>query len=798
MDIKVALCLIVKGSDSEADHLKRCLTSVKGHVDGIFLNVNAKPGHKPSKKVMRVAREFTNNVITTEWHDNFAEARSVNFAQVPADYTHIMWLDTDDVVDHPDKIRKLCAASSVDGIFVDYLYDRDDAGNPTTVHMVNRIVRNNGAFVWKGSIHETLIETRGAAKGSTTEMQVIHQADETRKDQSTKRNIVMLKKQIDSEADNPDPRTIYYLARAYADDGDHASAKPLFEMYLEMSGWDQERSAAHKRLGAMYEDEGDTTTAKHHYMLAIGEDPDNPEPRIAMGGLEFKLKQYKKAAGWLEGVLAMEKNRTTLERNPRGYTFMTHWMLSETYVNMGGEYLDKAYDQAKKALSYRKKDKTVKEFVQMIEHVLRQKKLVESVIEIAKALKKGKEDDKIKLLAQAAPKLIEDNPLIIRLREPDAFTWPRKSVAIFCGSGVIEEWGPWSLKDGIGGSEEAVIRISKHLANLGYKVTVFASVGNNAGLHEGVMWRNHEECNLDDNFDVFIAWRAPFLFDKKINARKNYLWLHDVMEPGEFTPERIANFDKCIVLSKYHRSLFPMIPDEKIMLSANGIDPLEFMTGQNNIGDVEIGGDDPAEPNEKIYRLNDAKRDPHKMIYTSSHVRGLAYLYRIWPDVKRAVPDATLDVYYGRESYDTVHRGNPERIQWMDSMIAKAKELDGVTDHGKVGQDEIVRHTFESGLWVYPCPFPEISCITAMKMQAGGAVPVASNYAALEETIQYGHKQELGEFDDEDLEKYKQSLIWWLTHPEEQEKVRPEMMAWSRKHYDWRNVAEQWVGEFER
>jgi len=781
MEPKVALCLIVKGSDSEADHLKRCLTSVKDHVDGIFLNTNAKPGHKPSKKVVRVAREFTDDIITTEWHDNFAEARNANFAQVPQDYTHIMWVDTDDVVEHPDKIRKLCAVGGVDGIFVDYYYDHDDMGNPTTVHMVNRIVRNNGAFVWKGSIHETLIDTRSTAKGSTTEMQVVHKADAKRAADSVKRNIVMLKKQIDAEADSPDPRTIYYLARAYADDGDHESAKPLFEMYLEMSGWDQERSAAHKRLGKIYEDEGDTTKAKEHYMLAIGEDPDNPEPRIALGGVEFKLKQYKKAAGWLEGVLAMEKNLTTLERNPMNYTFTTHWLLSETYINMGGKWLDKAYEQAKKALSYRKKDKTVREFVQMIEHVLQQKKLVENVIEIAKALKKGKEDDKIKLLAQSVPKVIEDNPLIVRLREPDSWTWPKKSVAIFCGSGVIEEWGPWSLKDGIGGSEEAVIRISRHLRDLGYKVTVFASVGNNAGLHEDVMWRNHEECNLDDSFDVFIAWRAPFLFERKISARKNYLWLHDVMEPGEFTPERIANFDKCIVLSKYHRSLFPMIPDEKIMLSANGIDPGEFFQRE-----CVPKGDYPLQP----------ERDPHKMIYASSHVRGLAYLYRIWPDIKKAVPDATLDVYYGRESYDAVHRGNPERIQWMDGMIAKAKELDGVTDHGKVGQDEIVRHTFESGLATYPCPFPEISSISMMKMQAGGAIPVASNYAALDETIQFGYKQEFGEFSDVDLEKYKKKLIWWLQHPEEQEKVRRKMMSWARQQFDWRKVAEQWDGEF--
>lgn len=189
------------------------------------------------------------------------------------------------------------------------------------------------------------------------------------------------------------------------------------------------------------------------------------------------------------------------------------------------------------------------------------------------------------------------------------------------------------------------------------------------------------------------------------------------------------------------------------------------------------------------------KRDPHKMVYTSSHVRGLAYLYEIWPEVKKAVPDATLDVFYGRESYDAVHKGNPERMKWMDDMIDKARKLDGVTDHGKVGQDRIVREFFSAGIWPYPCPFPEIYCITAIKAQACGAVPVGSTTAALDETIQFGHKQEFGEFDDADLKKYKESLIWWLQHPEEQDKIRPEMMEWARSK-SWKAVAEQWAAEF--
>ena len=512
--------------------------------------------------------------------------------------------------------------------------------------------------------------------------------------------------------------------------------------------------------------------------MAIAEDPDNPEPRVNLGSLELELQQFHKARRHLEYVETMEKDLTTLERNPMSYTLRTHLLLIDTYVGLGGKFLDKAVEQGDKALKYTK-NKDIKKYVKTIKKVVEDKKLLEHYAYVAKALKKNKQEAELKFLLEAVPKQLDDNPLIVQMRNQNGpFTWPEKSVVIFTGDTVVEKWGPWSLKEGVGGSEEAVIRLSQHLKDLGYKVVVFGKPSEKAGEYDGVQWRNFWEVNLEDNFDIFIGWRNPALFDRKIKARKSYLWLHDVMEKGEFTEERLANLDKVMVLSDYHRNLFPMIPDEKIFLTANGIDPADF--------EKEDGKH---------------KRDPHKLVYMSSHVRGLAYLYKIWPDIKKAVPKATLDVFYGRETYDAVHKGNPERIQWMDNMQRQAKELDGVTDHGKISQDRIVQEIFKSAIWPYPCPWPEIYCITAIKAQAGGAIPVTTDYAALDETVQFGYKHhipnEISEFTDDELEVYKEKLIWWLQHPEEQEKIRGDMESWARSK-SWRAVAEQWDGDFKK
>lgn len=775
--MKIAAILIVKSVDEEANHLQNCLESIKGHVDGIFLNLNHKPPQKPSEKVRAVAEQYTNNIIETKWHDNFAEARNANLAQVPEDYDWIIWLDVDDTIDHPEKIREVAKESSAyDCVYVDYEYDHDEHGNVTTLHMVGRLFKNNGSHHWnpKTKIHETLIETRASIQGMTQDFKVIHHAPEERTRQSFERNIKMLESQLKEEAKDPDPRTFFYLGSAYMDAGDNESALELLSDYLTMSGWDQERSLALVKMGRIYLEKGDTTEAKNCFARSVAEDPDNPEPRIELGSLEIELEQYKKAVSWLEYVLKMEKNQTTLEINPLNYTFRTYFLLAEAYLNMGGKFLDKAEKYARKAMRYKKKDAKVVEYCEVIISVNKDRKELETLMREFKKLKKKK--DKLEFLDKI-PDHLADNPVVSRLRQSLApFKWPKDSIAIMTGDTAIDEWGPWSLKDGIGGSEEAIIRIAPKLAKLGYKVVVFGKPGPRTGIYEGVQWRNYWDCNLEDKFDIFVAWRAPFIFERKIKSRKSYLWLHDVMEVGEFTPNRLANLAKVMVLSKYHRSLFPNIPDDKILLSANGIDPDEF-----NL---------------------DVERDPHKIFYGSSHVRGLAYLYKVWPEVKKAVPEATLDVYYGRESYDKVHRGNPERIKWMDDMVQTAKELDGVTDHGKIGQDEIVRKMFASGIWAYPCLWPEIYCITAIKAQASGCIPVSTDFAALDETIQFGskiHGEPLpnggGDYSKKFLKEYTDLLIWWLTHPEEQEKERAEMMEWAKTN-SWARVASDWNREF--
>lgn len=188
-------------------------------------------------------------------------------------------------------------------------------------------------------------------------------------------------------------------------------------------------------------------------------------------------------------------------------------------------------------------------------------------------------------------------------------------------------------------------------------------------------------------------------------------------------------------------------------------------------------------------------RDPHLIVYGSSYDRGLEHLLAMWPEIKEAVPDAKLNIFYGWDLFDVGYRDNSERMAWKERMNELMKQ-DGITHLGRISHEAVKKEFEKAGIWAYPTHFGEISCITGMKAQAYGAVPCVVNYAALQETVQYGVKIEGDIWDPETKELYKGALIALLNDEKHQEEVRKEMMPWAQEKFAWSNVAKQWDEEF--
>lgn len=190
-------------------------------------------------------------------------------------------------------------------------------------------------------------------------------------------------------------------------------------------------------------------------------------------------------------------------------------------------------------------------------------------------------------------------------------------------------------------------------------------------------------------------------------------------------------------------------------------------------------------------------RDPHLIVYGSSYDRGLEHLLKMWPEIKESVPDARLRIFYGWTLFDIGYADNPERKAWKEK-INKLMQQDGIVHLGRISHGAVEMEFERAGIWAYPTHFGEISCITAMKAQAMGAVPCVIDYAALKETVQFGVKIKGDIYDQETKELYKNALIGLLNDPKYQDEVRKEMIPWARENFAWGNVADQWDQEFRR
>jgi hypothetical protein len=81
----------------------------------------------------------------------------------------------------------------------------------------------------------------------------------------------------------------------------------------------------------------------------------------------------------------------------------------------------------------------------------------------------------------------------------------------------------------------------------------------------------------------------------------------------------------------------------------------------------------------------------------------------MWPSIKKEIPEATLNCYYGWKLFQSFYANNPERMKWKANM-EKLMQQDGITEHGRVSKSELIKAQKECGIWAYPTHFEEINC----------------------------------------------------------------------------------------
>jgi glycosyltransferase involved in cell wall biosynthesis len=767
--MKIALALIVKGSDSEARLLDRCLENVSPYVDGIFITSTYKDS--PNELIGAVGAKYNAVVTPFKWTSDFAEARNFSFSQVPSEYDYIMWCDADDVWRGLETLKEKIEATKKDAYAFWYLYDFDEYNEPIVAHKKTMIVRNDGSAKWEGAIHEDLVPQRQLDIAFIEGIDRMHLTTEERVLDNSIRNAEIAKKAVKN---NPsDPRSYWNYANSLVGVAKYKEAAKVFDKFIKSSESEDEVYLAHTRLASVYTSIGNRELALNELYIAMGLKPVYPDAFLQAGALFFDMKNYQKAEEYIiHGIARPPSYKSMIVFNPRDYDYNPLMLLAKTYFAMSRP--DKAVEPLEGCLKIYPNHSFVKE---LLAEMKKESKILQESVVKAQELEKIEDKEELKKQLDALPEDIKTHPAICHIRNKNFVkdTSSGKDLVIYCGM-TDHEWNPDLFKTkGFGGSEEAVVHISKKFAEKGYNVTVYNNCGAVEMERDGVKWRPFWSFNVRDKQDVLIIWRHPKLLDYDLNATKVYIDMHDVVPHMEFTEKRLAKIEKMFVKTKFHRSLFPNIPDEKIAVVPNGLNLADF--------------------------TETPEKDPYLIINTSSPDRSMDILPEIFRRVKEKVPQAKLKWAYGWDIFDQHYSTNKRMQDWKNSVMEQVEKT-GIESLGKIPQSEVAKLYLQANLFVYPTEFAEIDCISVKKAQAGGAVPIVTDFGALDESTKYGvkvHSEKdkdtwcrdyqfhFGVEKEEQIQQFVDEIVSRLGKVED----TSEMRDWVKK-FSWENVCDAW------
>lgn len=374
-----------------------------------------------------------------------------------------------------------------------------------------------------------------------------------------------------------------------------------------------------------------------------------------------------------------------------------------------------------------------------------------------------------------------------------------KKVAILARqASALGEWDPRMLASGIPGSEEAIIYVANELVKRGYIVTIYANPGesspwslplNNPLYLSESLWGLSESkkvssSNLEKKegeggtkdgtstkFDFVIMWRRTDFHVGRKRGNKVLYWPHDILGSSFDT----KGLDGVFFLSKYqmdqHLEVVPALKSVKYVMAGNGIEPSQFKS-----------------PNKAS--------NPYSCAYISNYARGLTILLDIWTDIKKAFPKATLNIYYGRQTFGSMGEGELKDIL---TKLEKLKQF-GVTERGKVGHTELATALIRTSILTYPCiSNAETYCISVVKAQAAGCIPVCSRIGALNETLHPDSPSVPKIEGGEGKEAYRKILMETMlkvgSDPKGIELEREKYMKFGQEK-TWSKVVDQWESLF--
>lgn len=299
---------------------------------------------------------------------------------------------------------------------------------------------------------------------------------------------------------------------------------------------------------------------------------------------------------------------------------------------------------------------------------------------------------------------------------------------------------------GLGGSESAVILMSKELASLGFDVTVFNNCidqKSSPGIYSGVRYRDLIELdnNANESYDVVISSRTvvPFLPEAlwghfaelnpqrfgsiKKNAKLKIVWMHDTFCRGDHLLEDMVthgDIDELFTLSDFHTTYVSTCDHGKKRMFE--VLKRHIFQTRNGIVKYDTG-------------LGISDKNPHQYVYNASVTKGMLPLVTsIWPKIKARLPQATLKVIGGYYRFREGAAPDAQEQTWRQLVADPKYAALGVEFTGVIPQYEIANILAKSSFMLYPGAFPETFGISTLESLAYNTPLITTRFGALEET----------------------------------------------------------------
>ena len=352
----------------------------------------------------------------------------------------------------------------------------------------------------------------------------------------------------------------------------------------------------------------------------------------------------------------------------------------------------------------------------------------------------------------------------------------------------------------IGGSESALLYLSRELAFRGHDVEVYCNLKDNK--HISVEHEGSRKCVVDFypandftqvvnsrvDYDVVVSMRfhqSLVEIFPQLNAKMVLYWNHDMpLEDEQVNLSYMMFPDRITLLSQFHfdeykRYLRHLEVEKHVFLSKNGVD-LNVTDAFYNARQGSI---------DKVYN-----EDPLIFLYGSRPERGCEILLKeIWGRIHEQLPNSELWISTYTFDKESVHSGYRETYNQID--IAKLVTPGVKFFEGGLTKEEWYTTLANAAGVLYPTNFPEISCILAMEAQAIGVPIITTDNFALSETV----KPDIYRIKGNPYTKKYQDIfvdrVLDLFGPEGKTKRNKAIkFAYDsvKKEYGWDQIAEDW------